>query len=573
MALTLLAILIAALLVLAALSALLPRRIVALGCAGACGLVIVLAIAALAVPDQFGTQALALGPPGAAMRLALTPLAAAFLLLVFLAALACALCGEVSPVLLGGMVLVPLAADALSLAAGLLLIGSAGSLRLAAFGAVCLMAALSLAGVANDAVLPLVVIASCALLGVLSRAVPLAAIACAPLAITLPLRLLLPTGGPPQPLLFAVLPLVLGGIAVLAVSLRAAFGATLHAVLSSHALSQLGMAAIGVGIALLARAVDRPDIALLALQAAWLWLACHVLDQALLLLCADAVEVAAETRRLDRLGGLVHGMPRTALCMLVGLYSSAVLPPGLGFAAFWMLLQSLLAITRIGGLGLQYLVVGIAALAALSAGMTAVAAVRLFAVAFLGRPRTPRTAVAEEPPRRAQYPQLGLAALIGLLGVFPALALLPAAPALALLSGGSETPLATPLLLPARGYSPIATIVLVLLAAAALIRGMPGFGSREASREVAWNGGFAPPPAWLPFGDPTTQYGPVSFVEPVRRVLELAGAASSVVPRFRCYGRALAYAGGVLRTLAASWSVSAAVAALVLAMLLWTIAS
>jgi hypothetical protein len=31
--------------------------------------------------------------------------------------------------------------------------------------------------------------------------------------------------------------------------------------------------------------------------------------------------------------------------------------------------------------------------------------------------------------------------------------------------------------------------------------------------------GFAAPPAWLPFGDPATQIGATSFIEPVRRLL------------------------------------------------------
>ena len=38
-------------------------------------------------------------------------------------------------------------------------------------------------------------------------------------------------------------------------------------------------------------------------------------------------------------------------------------------------------------------------------------------------------------------------------------------------------------------------------------------------REPAWSGGFSPPPPWLPFGDPATQIGAVSFAEPIRRIL------------------------------------------------------
>jgi NADH:ubiquinone oxidoreductase subunit 5 (subunit L)/multisubunit Na+/H+ antiporter MnhA subunit len=242
-----------------------------------------------------------------------------------------------------------------------------------------------------------------------------------------------------------------------------------------------------------------------------------MLCRTLLLLCADAVEAGAGTRRLDRLGGLVHRMRATAANCLVGLFAIALLPPGLGFAAFWLLFQSLLATARFGDAGLRLLSIGVAALLALSAGLSALAAVRLFGVVFLGRPRTPRTAVAEEAPRADRYVLCGLAGLIALLGVVPALALLPAAgwtnaviaTQALVLRTGVETP----------GYAAAAVAGLLAIAGIAVFRGLRRTG--EQRREPTWSGGFAAPPAWLPFGDPATQYGPASFVEPLQRIVAL----------------------------------------------------
>ena len=307
--------------------------------------------------------------------------------------------------------------------------------------------------------------------------------------------------------------LVGAGIATIG-SLRAALADTLHKVLSVGSLHQFGMATMALGVALFARAVDLPSVASRALAAAWLAVVCHMLCRTLLLMCADAVESGAGTRRLDLMGGLLHRMPVTSGCCLVGLFTVAVLPPGLGFAAFWLLFQSLIAAARISDFGIQLLVLVVAALTALSVGLMALATVRLFGVVFIGRPRTPRAAVAEEAPRPVRVVLIGVAALLGLFGLLPALVLLPtigwthvASGQWLALSTGAE----------ATGYSPIAVAVLLALVAFAVLYVLRRPGERR--REPAWSGGFAAPPPWLPFGDPATQSGPASFVEPLRGVL------------------------------------------------------
>jgi hydrogenase-4 component B len=285
-------------------------------------------------------------------------------------------------------------------------------------------------------------------------------------------------------------------------------------------MQQAGMAVMALGVALLAGAVDLPSVAARALDAAWLAVVSHALCWALFGLCADSVEQGAGTRRLDRLGGLIHHMPVTGCCCLCGLFVVAALPPGLGFAAFWLVFQSLLAAARIGGLGLQVAIAGIAALTAFSVAIAALASVRLFGVAFLGRPRTPRAAAAEDVRWPARPAIVAVAGLVVLVGLLPWLALLPAsgwtgaAPSVPWLSlrAGGETP----------DYSAVAVAALTAIVGFALFRLRRRLGERQ--REPAWSGGFAAPPAWLPFGDPVTQYGPASFVEPLRRLVAVLPA-------------------------------------------------
>ena len=456
---------IAALVALAAGSRFLPRTVVGCGSVGICAAMAGLAVAAL-VAKGTATLALPIGPPGGAMYLVLDSLSACFLLLL----LVVMPCGDTAPLPLAAMSLTVLAGEGFTLVVGLLLLVLAGAGSLRRYGSA--------------------------------------------LAIYLLLRAWPDLGDLAQPLWLGV-PLLLTGAAIAVIaSLRAALAETLHTVLPVASLPLFAMSLMALGVALFARTVDLPSVVALALNAAWLALVCHMLSRTLLQLCADAVEAGASTRRLDRLGGLIHRMQVTAASCLAGLFAIALLPPGLGFAAFWLLLQSLLATARFGDIGLRLLSIGAVALLALSAGLSALAAVRLFGVVFLGRPRTPRTAVAEEARRADRHVLCGLAALIVLLGFLPALALLPAAgwtnavigAQVLVLRAGVEAP----------GYASIAVAGLLVIAGIAVFRGLRRMG--EQRREPAWSGGFAAPPPWLPFGDPATQYGPAAFVEPLQRI-------------------------------------------------------
>jgi hydrogenase-4 component B len=571
--LTLLAILIAALVVLALAGAFLPQKVMTFSRMVIAGLMAILAAVALALP-------------------ALDPMSASFLLLICIAAVSSA---EGGPLKLAGTALALLAADGFVLVVGVALAAIAtvvsppplagggwgegavptpdrsfpptpslaGRGRNLLVPVIGLILAISLLGHGGDfaairAAPPDGWYAAVSLLLLMIAVAPLIP-ANAPLALYLLARILLDLSAATQPQWWSI-PLLLAGAAIaVTAALRAAIAETLHTVAATATLHQFGLAVMGLGVALFARAVDLPAVATLALEATWLSLACLVLCRALLLTCADAVENGAATRRLDRLGGVIHRMPMTASSCLAGLFALAILPPGLGFAAFWLLFQALLAVARVCSLGLQLLTALATVLTVASVGLAAIAAVRLFGVAFLGRPRTPRTAVAEEAPRAIRLSLAGLAGLVVLLGAFPGLALLPAS----FWTGGEALQL---VLRP--GYSATTIAVLLLVIVAALFRTLRRGTWRDRRREAAWSGGFAAPPPWLPFGDPATQYGPVSFTEPLRRVVVLLPVPSLGDWPSRCRE-------ALLRWLAAmgQHAVAVTLSILALALAAWLLAS
>jgi len=329
--------------------------------------------------------------------------------------------------------------------------------------------------------------------------------------------------GPATPVWWGVALLVVGAASAVLGALRANLEDDFKAVLACSTIEHVGFIAIGLGFALVARAADLPAVASLALAAALLHMLAHGLFKPLLFIVAGAVQAAAGSRQLARLGGLIQQMPVTSAAALLGGASLAALPPSAGFASEWLLFQSAFAAPRGGGLALEMLACLVALAMAVAAALAAAAAVRLIGIAFLGRPRSPRGSSAQEAAAPVRWAMAGLAMALVLLGLLPGVAVGWLEPALRLLTGVGMAERAGPWLLTpqlqAPGYPPLLAALLLALAAALalwLLRRPATIGSRASP---AWDCGFAAAPAWLPFGDPITQYGPDGFAQPIRRAL------------------------------------------------------
>lgn len=352
-------------------------------------------------------------------------------------------------------------------------------------------------------------------------------------------RLLLDLGGPAQPPWWGVPPLLAGAALAFAGALRAATAERdADSLIAALAIGQGGLALAALGLAAGFRAADLGPLAALAAGAALL----HALNQALvvclLMLVAEGVRRGAGSRRLDRLGGLARAMPWTGGCALLGAASLAPLPPLSGFAAHWLLFQALFAAWRVGDPGFQLAATGAAVLAALAAALTAAALLRFYGLAFLGPPRTPRAAGAEEMPPRAWIAALGLPAGLGvLIGLLPGEVLALADPALRLLTGASVAPRAGLFGVAAPGagtaeavahLAPLGVALLLAVAALALALVLRRWATPGLAQAPAWNGGAMAPPPHLLFGDPAAQPSAAGMAQPLRRAaLGLQGRAES----------------------------------------------
>lgn len=337
-------------------------------------------------------------------------------------------------------------------------------------------------------------------------------------ALSLPLRLLVDLGGAMAPAWWALPLLAVAAVLAVRGAVRAVVAMELAALAGAARQAQAGLAGLGIAMALAARAVDDGPATGMALGAVLFGVVALGWQQALLALIGSAVARGAGTTRLDRLGGLARGMRFTTAGALVAGFALAMVPPGPGFAGGWMLAQAAVLLPRGGGL--DWWAMGTLAMAALAltGGLLTAAAVRWIGVGFLGRPRTPRAAAAEEMAPGWRWTMLLLSAVVLLCGVVPGLVLWLAAPAMRMLAGGMGIPAGLLAVAPGPvepGYAAPAVALLLGLAVlclALLLRARPAAPQRAAP---AWDGGQGPAPAWLPFGDPETQVGPQGFAQPL----------------------------------------------------------
>jgi hydrogenase-4 component B len=246
----------------------------------------------------------------------------------------------------------------------------------------------------------------------------------------------------------------------------------------------------------------------------------HGVYKTLLFLEAGVIEHATATRDLDRLGGLIQRLPRTAVMCLVGTLAIAALPPFNGFVSEWMLFQGLFQGFRIDNHTVGIMIVVAGAIIALTGGLAINAFARAYGIPFLGMPRSRAAATATEAGQPIAGPAL-LAAACAFLGVGAPL-VLTALDRVARSATGLDirSKLIVPKLtvIPAHtdfsGFSPtyLAAFLLAVSAVPALIylAGRPRAASR---RPPVWDGGILEFKARM-------QYTATTHANPVRVTFE-----------------------------------------------------
>jgi len=331
------------------------------------------------------------------------------------------------------------------------------------------------------------------------------------------IRIVFDLMGPPAWWSGGVVLLFGGASAVLGV-LHALMEHDLKRLLAYHTVENIGIIFIGLGLGLAFAANDMPGPAALATTAALFHVFNHSVFKSLLFFGSGAVLTATGERDMERLGGLIHGMPYTAFAFLVGSAAISALPPFNGFVSEWLTFQAILVSPQLPQWVLKFLVPAVGGLLALSAALAAACFVKAFGITFLGRPRTSVAHNARETDKFSLTAMFALALLCLVPGVLPGYfidALAPVVQGLVNAQMPRQSAFAWLTIVPIAesrsSYNGLLLFVLIAVAASLASYVIHRWATHTIRRSAPWDCGF-------PDASPATQYTAGSFAQPIRRV-------------------------------------------------------
>jgi len=306
---------------------------------------------------------------------------------------------------------------------------------------------------------------------------------------------------PAPPLWWGAVMLAIGAISVLLGALFAAVSEHTKGLPAYSTIENNGLILVALGIALIARSNDLPDLYVFALFAAFYQAIAHAIAKTALFLSAGYAEHSAHTFDLNALGGRSKGVDGPAyLGTLAASLSLAAAPPLAGFVSEWMVLEALFQSYRFSPEWVQFVGLLAGAAVALAAGLILVAMVKFVGFTLLWRPR-PVAGGARAPSLGAPIAAAG--AVIFGIGVGAPWLLRFLTPAVAALAGGPVVAPVAGLLAVPNGWSivsgspfgilspPVIPIALVLGGLVAF--GYYELGSRARPRRVEpWMAGTPP---------------------------------------------------------------------------------
>jgi hydrogenase-4 component B len=273
----------------------------------------------------------------------------------------------------------------------------------------------------------------------------------------------------------------------------------LKRLLAYHSIENIGIIVMGVGLALIGRSLGRPDWVVLGLGGGLLHVWNHALFKSLLFLSAGSVIHATHTRDIDHLGGLVKGMPWTAICFLVGAVAISGLPPLNGFVSEFLLYLGLFDTLgqrdEASFAGAAFAAPGLALIGTLALACF----VKAYGAVFLGTARSPHAKHAHEAPVTMVAPMGVLVACCFLIGLAPFLVAPVLDRAIAAWNVGPKEPLPRlAALAPLDWIAFMGAFLVALLVAARAVLGWRPRGSVVESGPT-WGCGYAAPSARMQY--------------------------------------------------------------------------
>jgi formate hydrogenlyase subunit 3/multisubunit Na+/H+ antiporter MnhD subunit len=152
-------------------------------------------------------------------------------------------------------------------------------------------------------------------------------------------------------------------------------------------IENIGIIGVGIGTGLIGIENNQGMLVFFGFGGALLHVLNHSLFKSLLFYSAGAVYSQTHTRDMDKLGGLIKKMPKTALLFLAGSVAIGGLPPLNGFVSEFLIYSGILNGISSGGISQVTLMILTFAAMSLIGGISILAFTKTFGTIFLGSPR------------------------------------------------------------------------------------------------------------------------------------------------------------------------------------------
>jgi len=181
----------------------------------------------------------------------------------------------------------------------------------------------------------------------------------------------------------------------------------------------IGIIGIGMGIGLIGLGSNSPILYYLGFGGALLHVLNHSLFKSLLFFSVGSVCQQTGTPVMEKLGGLIKYMPRTAIIFLIGAIGIGGIPPFNGFISEFLIYSGL--ITGIRLQDINEIILFVLALAGMSVigGLSILTFTKTFSTIFLGKERQTLNPEPHEVSKRMLFPQYLIITMMVAVALFP----------------------------------------------------------------------------------------------------------------------------------------------------------
>ncbi len=159
-------------------------------------------------------------------------------------------------------------------------------------------------------------------------------------------------------------------------------------ILAYSSIENIGVILLSVGASMIFYSFDQTVLATIALVASLFHSLNHSLFKGLLFTCAGSIVSRTHTRNIEKLGGLIKFMPKTAFLFLIGSLAICAFPLFNGFISEWLTFQTLLTLYELKPGFIKLIAPVVASLLGFTSAICAAVFVKTFSGIFLGIPRT-----------------------------------------------------------------------------------------------------------------------------------------------------------------------------------------